>query len=221
MSRNMAPATISSPDHLIEYRVEDAEPVAPSSAKGFVERMIHSEIYKHHPDVHAVIHSHSEAVVPYTISGVPLKPCYHMAGFLGAAGCSVFDASDHLKAGDLPDMLVRNEHLGAALAALFVNNAPVVLMRGHGFTVAADSIEKAVLRAVYTQKNAAIQTTSLTLRAAYLGTGHEADNSTLGIRYLSEEEAEASAEMTKWSVERPWNLWVKQVEDCSLYIRSG
>jgi len=71
-------------------------------------------------------------------------------------------------------MLVSNEGLGAALAAHFDDGVAVTLMRGHGFTTVGDSIEEVVLRAVYTQKNSAIQNiAALTTRAAYLvGGGH-------------------------------------------------
>jgi hypothetical protein len=30
-----------------------------------------------------VVHSHSEAVLPYTMNGVPMRPAFHIAGFLG------------------------------------------------------------------------------------------------------------------------------------------
>jgi ribulose-5-phosphate 4-epimerase/fuculose-1-phosphate aldolase len=70
MSRDTAPATISSPRDLIEYWVENAEPVDPKAAAGYKERCIHSEVLKRYPDVNSVIHSHSDAVVPYSISGI-------------------------------------------------------------------------------------------------------------------------------------------------------
>lgn len=69
MSRYIAPGTISSERDLVEYHVADATPVDHNSPKGYSERCIHSEVYKQYPDVHSVIHSHSEAVVPYSISG--------------------------------------------------------------------------------------------------------------------------------------------------------
>ena len=68
MSRNTAPGTVSSPNDLIEYWVENAEPVDSNAAAGYSERCIHSEVLKRYPEVNSVIHSHSEAVVPYTIS---------------------------------------------------------------------------------------------------------------------------------------------------------
>jgi ribulose-5-phosphate 4-epimerase/fuculose-1-phosphate aldolase len=86
MSRYIAPGTISSPRDLVEYYVADASPVDPNAPGGYSERSIHSEILKRYPDVHCVIHSHSEAVLPYTFSHVPLQPCFHMAGFLGMCG---------------------------------------------------------------------------------------------------------------------------------------
>ena len=69
MSRYIAPGTISSESDLIEYYVVNAEPVDPTATKGYSERCIHSEVYKRYPDIQSVVHSHSEAVVPYSISG--------------------------------------------------------------------------------------------------------------------------------------------------------
>lgn len=83
MSASLAPALVSSPADLVQYHVEDSTPFTDKNARGVIERYIHSEIYKRYPDVHCVIHSHAEAVLPYTITGVPLRPVYHMAGFLG------------------------------------------------------------------------------------------------------------------------------------------
>ncbi|KAL2012761.1 hypothetical protein VTN00DRAFT_286 [Thermoascus crustaceus] len=214
MSRYIAPGTISSERDLIEYRVEDAEPVDPGAPKGYSERCIHSELYKRYPGVQSVIHSHSEAVVPYSISGTKTP---------------IFDIAYHLLPTDAKDMLVRNTHLGAALAACFSDNNDenhdptdttpkhaVVLMRGHGFTTHASSIQECVLRAIYTQKNAGIQTTALITHNAFFKGGIEADAAE--IKYLDEEEAAASTEMTKWSAYRPWGLWVREVEAQGMYV---
>jgi ribulose-5-phosphate 4-epimerase/fuculose-1-phosphate aldolase len=51
---------------------------------GYAERYIHSAIMKAYPDVNAVVHSHSEDVLPYTVlNSISPEPVYHMAGFLG------------------------------------------------------------------------------------------------------------------------------------------
>ncbi|KAI0127095.1 class II aldolase and Adducin N-terminal domain-containing protein [Xylariales sp. AK1849] len=213
MSREAAPGTISSPADLIEYLVSDAEPVDPNAAKGFSERHIHSEIYKAHPGTQAIVHSHADSVIPYTISGVPLRPCFHLAGFLGH-WVSVFDIAAAYQPTDTKDLLVRSSHLGSALAKCFEYGQAVVLMRGHGFTAVADSVEEVVLRAVYTTRNASIQTQALTTSAAY----GSRDGPLTPIKYLSPEEAEAARGMTAWSAQRPWKLWCREVEAAGLYV---
>ncbi|KAJ5606634.1 hypothetical protein N7510_009415 [Penicillium lagena] len=220
MSQYIAPALVSSKDDMIEYWVKDAEPVDPTQGKGYSERCIHSELYKKYPDVKSVIHSHSEAVVPYTISGVPMRACCHMGGFVGTQTPN-FDIAHHLKPTDKKDLLVRNTHLGSALASHFStgdSSTPehaVVLMRGHGFTVQGESIEEAVLRAVYTQKNASIQTTALLTRAAH---ANGQFSSVPEIKYLDEGEIQGTTLMTQESAYRPWGLWVKEVESHSFYV---
>lgn len=229
MSRYIAPATISSERDLVEYYIDTAEPVDPNSPKGYSERCIHSEVMKKFPEVNAVIHSHSEAVVPYTISGVPMQPCFHMAGFLGKH-IPVYDIAKYYQDGDAQDMLVRNTRFGNTLAEQFSSPSaassskqapdhPVVLMRGHGFTVAGSSIQETVLRAVYTQQNASIQTTALTTSAAHFGPpGTNGQGSSSQIHYLSDKECEGALEMTKWSAYRPWGLWLREVEALGLYV---
>jgi len=229
MSKELAPGTISGRGDLIEYWVENAEPVDPNAAPGYSERCIHSEVFKRFPEVNSVIHSHSEAVVPYTISGVPLKPCYHMGSIVSASGLPIYDNAKYVRPGiDTPDMLVRNTHLGAALASHFANaeatspDHTVVLMRGHGITVQGPTIQDCVLRAIYTQSNATIQTTALLTRAAFqaqLPPGEKMINE--GIHFLSEEETAAGMEMTRWSAKRPWGLWLREVEAAGLYANRG
>lgn len=223
MSRSIAPGTIASPDDLIEYHVADAEPVdSTTTKKGYAERHIHSEVYKRHAAVHAVVHSHAESVVPYTIAGVPLRPCYHMAGFLGlgTGAPPVYDAAEHYvdKDDDVADLLVRNTRLGAPLAACFDDGSVVALMRGHGLTVVGGAVEEVVARAVYTMKNASIQTAAMALQAAAFGVG---EGEGKGLRFLSAEEAEAATLMAKWSAQRPWKLWEREVEACGLYRNSA
>ena len=83
MSGDKAPALVSTSSDLIHYNVSDSSPVDPNAKKGYQERFIHSEIYKRFPHINSVIHSHSEAVLPFTMNGVPMQPAFHIAGFLG------------------------------------------------------------------------------------------------------------------------------------------
>jgi len=223
MARQVAPALISCPQDLIDYRVYDASPIDTSLTDGYVERYIHSEIFKKYPEVNAVIHSHAESVIPYGISGVALQPCFHMAGFLGTF-TPVYDIAAYYQPDDIQDILVRNAHLGKALADQFTSSKEetgradygVVLMRGHGMTVIAPNIEECVLRSIYTPRNASIQSTVLLTRAASQTNG----TTPAPTAYLNKQEAAAAAEMTHWSSSRPWGLWVKEVETSAMYTNS-
>jgi ribulose-5-phosphate 4-epimerase/fuculose-1-phosphate aldolase len=190
MAHKMAPATFSSPEDLIEYQVSDAEAFDPGSPEGYVERRIHSEIYKRHEEVNAIAHGHSEAISPYAITNVPLRACYHLAGFLGPRPVPLYDSAKHRQSGDIPDFLVRNENFAYELAKHFDDGDAVTLMRGHGLTVVAESVELAVLRAIYTKKNAVIQTAAMNLCAA-------AGLKESEVHYLDEDEAEAAANITR------------------------
>ncbi|KAL1863989.1 hypothetical protein Daus18300_007954 [Diaporthe australafricana] len=222
MSRSMAPGTISSPADLIEYHVHNAEPLDPSAGQGFSERHIHSEVYRRRPEVQAVVHSHAESVIPYTITGVPLRPCYHMAGFLGlgASGSpEVYDAAEFRLGDDIADMLVRNSHLGEPLAACFDSGAVVALMRGHGMTVIGAGVEEVVSRCVYTMKNAGIQTAALTMQSAFAAQSG-GGSAPQGLKFLEGVELEATAQMVTNTAQRPWKLWVREVEASGLYLNS-
>jgi ribulose-5-phosphate 4-epimerase/fuculose-1-phosphate aldolase len=78
----LSPAVVSGSADIGEYLISDGSPVN-GTAGGYAERYIHSEIMKRYPDVNAVVHSHSEDVLPYTVIEQDVESVYHMAGFLG------------------------------------------------------------------------------------------------------------------------------------------
>jgi hypothetical protein len=136
-----------------------------------------------------------------------------MAGFLGVDGAAVFDIAKHRDHDQPGDMLVRTEKTGEALSKTFDQENCVTLMRGHGFTAVADSIEVVVMWATYTHKNAVIESSA---RLLNLTQCHAAGGGQLS--YLSGEECLSSKEMTKRAVQRPWRLWVREVEASGLYV---
>jgi len=196
LARNMAPGRVQASD-IVEYAVDSGEAVLPDPPRGYLERFIHSEIYKVRPDVMAVVHNHSPAVLPFCISrGARLRPVCHMAGFLGGSaardGPEVFEIRDH--AGMATNLLVSSRELGAALAHT-LGASRVVLMRGHGCTVVGESLPVAVFRAVYTEVNA-----KLVLQALPLGE----------LNALTPEEADATRITNEGQAARPWALWREQ-----------
>jgi len=81
IARAMAPALVTPEDILevdLDGTVHDAQ-----SRRTYVERFIHSEIYRARPDVHSVVHSHSPTVIPFGVTSTRLRPVCHMSGFLG------------------------------------------------------------------------------------------------------------------------------------------
>ena len=186
LSRSMAPALVTR-DDILEYDL-DSIAVDPHGRTSYLERFIHGELYKARPDVIAIVHSHSPAVIPFADTAVPLRPMNHIAGFLGA-GVPVFEIRD--TAGPATDMLIRNPSLGHALAASMGNHS-VALMRGHGSVAAAQSIRHVVFRAVYTEVNARMQADAMKLGTPV---------------FLSAEEAAAAAKTNDGLVDRPWDLW--------------
>ncbi|KAH8799056.1 class II aldolase and Adducin N-terminal domain-containing protein [Xylogone sp. PMI_703] len=223
MSRNEAPALVSSADDIVEYRVSDASPVEPNAPSGFIERYIHSEIYKRFSGINAVVHSHSLALIPYSISDVPLKPSIHLAGFLGK-DVPVFDISQYYKPNATQDLLVRTVPLGSSLAAEFsaggnsnetLPDHLVVLMQSHGFTTCSTDIKTVVFQAIYSQVDAEVQSEALAIQHAFLGSNL---NSQDGLVYLTERQARESWATDQGTVQRPWDLWVREVKVSPLYV---
>jgi HCOMODA/2-hydroxy-3-carboxy-muconic semialdehyde decarboxylase len=186
LSRSMAPALVTR-DDILEYDL-DSVPVDALGRTSYLERFIHGELYKVRPDVIAIVHSHSPAVIPFADTGVKLQPMNHIAGFLGT-GVPVFEIRD--TAGPATDMLIRNASLGHALAAALGDHT-VILMRGHGSVAAARSIRHVVFRAVYTEVNARMEAEALKLGTPI---------------FLNAEEAAAAAKTNDALVDRPWELW--------------
>ena len=95
------------------------------------------------------IHAHAPSLIPFGVSSTPLRPMYHMAGFIGD-GIPIFDI--RASAG-ITDMLVKDAAKGRALAQALGNKA-AVLMRGHGVAVVGAMLPIAVGRSIYLDLNA-------------------------------------------------------------------
>ncbi len=187
ISRSRAPALVAA-DDIMEYDLDD-NAIDARGRSSYLERFIHSEIYKARPDVQSVVHSHSPAVIPFGVSDVPMRPISHMGGFL-IREVPVFEIRE--AGGNETDMLVRNKVLGSALAKK-LGTATVVLMRGHGNAVVGNSIKSAVFRAIYTEQNARLQLDALRLGGK--------------ITYLNEVEAAKIGDSNDAQVGRPWEIW--------------
>jgi ribulose-5-phosphate 4-epimerase/fuculose-1-phosphate aldolase len=190
MSRSLAPALVTA-DDIMEFDL-DGNPVDARGRTVFLERFIHSEIYKARPDVMSVVHTHSPGVIPFSVSKVPLRAMFHNPAFL-AVGVPVWDIRKDF--GET-SMLVNNAALGKSLAET-LGDKPVVLMRGHGDVTVGPTVKMAVFRAYYTDVNAKLQAQAIAL-------GGEPN-------YLTPGEG-VKADQTNFAVmDRIWNLWRMKV----------
>jgi len=190
MSRSIAPELVTAAD-IMEYDL-DSTAVDARGRTSYLERFIHGEIYRVRPDVRAIVHNHSPSVIPFGVTGVPLRPLYHMSAFL-SAGVPVFDIRQ--ASGGMTDMLVRTPALGQALART-LGTRPVALMRGHGAVVVGASLPLVVFRSVYTEVNARLQSQAMALGGQ--------------VTYLDPEEARLAEASVSGTAPRPWELWKKK-----------
>lgn len=161
--------------------------VVSEGERGSIERFIHSEIYRARPKIAAIVHTHSPSLIPFGCAQTPLKPLYHMCGFLGE-GAPVFDIEDEHGS---TNMLITDSARGASLAQA-LDESSVVLMRGHGATVVGSTIQEAVFRAIYTTINAQLQPIAMQL-------GNP--------KFLSFKESLEADELHNDVILRPWEYW--------------
>jgi HCOMODA/2-hydroxy-3-carboxy-muconic semialdehyde decarboxylase len=190
MSRSLAPESVTA-DDILELTV-DGESLDARGRAPFIERFLHSSIYKRRPDVMAIAHAHSPSVIPFGLTGSPLLATYHNAAFL-AAGVPVFDIRERFGS---TDIVISSPERGAALAEALDDKA-VLLLRAHGFVAVGPTLQAAVFRAIFTEVSARVQ-----LNAAILGGP---------IAALDEEEGRRADAVNLATVGRSWDLWKKRV----------
>lgn len=189
LSRARAPECIDAGD-LMEFLL-DGTPIAPAGRKPYAERFIHGAVYEGRPEINAVVHNHSPSLIPFGITGTPLKPVMHMCASMGAH-VPLWDSRTAF--GDT-NLLVTNQPMARDLAATLGANA-VALMRGHGCVVAGPSLRDVVFNAVYLELNANLQ-----LKAAALGP----------INFLSDGEVAAILRSrASFTYERAWEYWCRR-----------
>lgn len=105
------------------------------------EVSIHGEIYRRYPNVHAVVHAHPYYALMCGITNLEYRPVF--AGYepscldIALKGVPVFPRA----------ATVTNKELAAQLLEC-MGERDVVLMKGHGITVTASSVEEATTLAI-------------------------------------------------------------------------
>ena len=191
ISRSLGPAYVTEAD--LQCYAISGEQVSGDERPGYLERPIHAAIYEARPDVLAICHNHSPSVIPYGVTGVPVRPIFHAASLIGAE-VPTWDIAEEF--GDT-DLLVRTMEQGRSLARA-LGSGRVALMRGHGSVVAGGSLREVVWACVYMEENARLQAQAMALG---------------DVRYLSPGEIDIMAQyqMDPRGNERAWHAWRKRV----------
>jgi ribulose-5-phosphate 4-epimerase/fuculose-1-phosphate aldolase len=189
LSRARAPECIDA-DDLMEFSL-DGVAVDARGRKPYAERFIHGAVYEARPDVQAVVHNHSPTVIPFGITGTPLRPVMHMCASMGTQ-VPLWDSRTTF--GDT-NLLVTNMEMARDLAAA-LGSRSVALMRGHGCVVAGRSLREVVFNSVYLELNAQLQ-----LKASALG----------AMTFLTDGEVEAVLRSrASFTYERAWEYWCRR-----------
>ena len=192
LARSRSPELIE-PSDLLEFTL-DSEPVTPPKGEMYGERVIHGCIYQARPDVNAVCHHHSLAVLPFCIANVPFEPVFHMGPVMGQK-VPLWDSRDEF--GDTDLMVVKPEE-GRSLARTLGPNW-MVLMARHGATVAGRSLRELVFRTVYSHANAEIQ-----WRAMAIGD--------VGPLNTAERQRAEPRQLQPRPMARAWEYWTTRLE---------
>ena len=190
ISRTRAPELVEAGDlQLLDLQ---GRRVSGNEERSYEEVAIHAGVYRSRADVGAVVHSHAPSVIPFGVTGVPLRPIYHMGSVIGHE-IPVWDIA--MRFGET-DLLVRGATEADDLVAA-LGGRTVVLMRGHGCVVTGADLRAAVFAAIYLERNA-------TLLAAALRLGE--------VRSLSAGETRRASEMLRGrAADRAWEYWIRRL----------
>ena len=188
MARSLSPELVGL-DDLMAFD-PSGEPRSGDSRPPCLERFIHAGVYEARPDGLAVVHGHTESLLPFGITSTPLIPVFHAASDMGTA-VPVWDIRDRFAD---TDMLVQSAEQGRDLANTLGQGA-VALMRGHGFVAVGGSLVTTVRLCVNLARNARVL-----LWASLLGGP---------VRALSEGEVRLRehADPTSPAIRRGWEYW--------------
>lgn len=105
------------------------------------ELPIHGEVLRQRPELKSVVHGHPPAVVACGIMEIPLRPIFGAFNIpalrMALAGVPVYPRS----------VLIRRPDLAREMVAA-MQDKPYCLLKGHGMTVGAPSVEQAVVAAL-------------------------------------------------------------------------
>lgn len=154
ISGYQSPALVTE-DDLIRMTL-DGEIVTDGVEEIYSENVIHRAIYRHRPDVEAVVHGHPDAVIPFTVTDVEIKPVTHQ-GTPFHEGVPTFEEYD-----DHRGRMIVTEDEGNRMAEV-LGGRRAQLLKQHGANVVGASVREAVLLSTFLISTARHQQAALAL----------------------------------------------------------
>jgi ribulose-5-phosphate 4-epimerase/fuculose-1-phosphate aldolase len=193
MSRSRSPEIVEQDDILVHDFNGDVKGIAEKEL--YRERFIHGGIYEANPGVQAVIHSHADDVLPFSISNVPFRAVVHGGSSVGADATPVWDIRDEF--GDT-NLLVATVAQGRSIAKS-IGDRNVVLMRGHGFAAAGKTLINVLKTATSLPRNARVLMDAIRL------------GGTVTPLSAGEVEIREQTDMSSPAAQRQWELWCRRL----------
>lgn len=139
-------------DDIMAFRLDGTRTDSGDVRPPYLERFIHAAIYEARPEITCVIHAHTEAILPFTVTDTPFVPVFHNASEVGP---TVAKWDIRTRFGDATDLLVTDMDRGRDLAGALADGR-LVLMRGHGYALGGATVVRTVSTAVDLAVNARV-----------------------------------------------------------------
>lgn len=185
LARSLAPELVGE-DDILTFDLA-SQPVAPTDTPLYSERVIHGTIYRARPDVMAICHHHAPPLLPFCLADLKLRVVTQLGATIGKT-VPLWDQRDEF--GATNHLVVRADE--AASLADCLGPHSIVLMKRHGATVVASSVEELVFRSIYSCRDAELQ-----LRAMSYG----------AIDAFTDAEIDLAARYPQATLTRAWHYW--------------
>jgi HCOMODA/2-hydroxy-3-carboxy-muconic semialdehyde decarboxylase len=161
----------------------------------YLERALHGEVYRARPDVHAVVHSHMPSVLPFGLTGRPVRAVVHSAAMFWDGVPLYREYYDPEHEGVY---IISQEQARRMAAALGQHRA--ILLRGHGCVVVGSTLPELVVSTYSLDQNCRVQWLTESVAPATL---------------LTEAEARAMlrVRLGEIGIRRAWENWVQELRE--------
>jgi ribulose-5-phosphate 4-epimerase/fuculose-1-phosphate aldolase len=156
--------------------------------KAVPQSSLHQAIYKARPDVKAIFHFHSPAVILLSVVGQSVRPMHNYSAIF-YEGVPLYTGTGQVESPSRAGEMVK-----------LLGNAKALMLRGHGAVVVGQSIREVCMLALFLEESARLQTEATKLGAPM---------------FIEPDEAERIAKRTfkPTSVERAWDHFAAKYAD--------